>query len=75
MEAGWRSGSGPRLLLLHSGFHTWVEFRRLIDLLSEDFDVLATTQPGSVGGPPLDVRRPMLEQHADYVETVLDGAG
>ncbi|MGY2873442.1 hypothetical protein ACVW00_000632 [Marmoricola sp. URHA0025 HA25] len=70
-----RAGTGPRLVLLHSGFHTWVEFRRLVRLLAEDFDVLATTQPGSAGGPPLDPRRSMLEQHADYVETVLDDLG
>lgn len=70
-----RTGRGPRLLLLHSGFHTWVEFRRLIQLLSTDHDVLATTQPGSVGGPPLDTRRSLLTQHADHVESVLGDLG
>lgn len=70
-----RTGSGPRLLLLHSGFHTWVEFRRLVALLAEDHDVLATTQPGSAGGPPLDPRTSMLTQHAEYVSSVLDDAG
>ncbi|MFL6021748.1 MAG: alpha/beta fold hydrolase [Marmoricola sp.] len=70
-----RTGSGPKLLLLHSGFHTWVEFRRLIDLLADGHEVLATTQPGSVGGPPLDPRRSMLDQHATYVAGVLDEAG
>lgn len=70
-----RTGQGPPLLLLHSGFHTWVEFRRLIDLLSDDFEVLATTQPGSAGGPPLDRHTSMLEQHGDYVEAVLADAG
>ncbi|RNL80911.1 alpha/beta fold hydrolase [Nocardioides marmorisolisilvae] len=70
-----RSGSGPRLVLLHSGFHTWVEFRRLVTLLSAEYDVLATTQPGSAGGPPLDPRRSMLAQHADYVSEVLDEVG
>jgi pimeloyl-ACP methyl ester carboxylesterase len=70
-----RTGHGPPLLLLHSGFHTWVEFRRLIALLAEDFDVLATTQPGSAGGPPLNPRRSMLDQHAEYVGPVLDDQG
>ncbi len=70
-----RTGRGPRLLLLHSGFHTWVEFRRLIALMSADHDVLATTQPGSAGGPPLEHGPAMLDQHADHVESVLDDAG
>ena len=70
-----RRGSGTRLLLLHSGFCTWVEFRRLIDELAADHEVIAPTLPGSFGGPPLDVRRSMLTQHLEYVETLLDGAG
>jgi pimeloyl-ACP methyl ester carboxylesterase len=70
-----RVGSGRRLLLLHSGFCTWVEFRRLIDLLATDHEVIAPTLPGSVGGPRLDVRASMLAEHARYVETVLDDAG
>ena len=70
-----RVGSGRRLLLLHSGFCTWVEFRRLIDLLATDHEVLAPTLPGSAGGPPLDVRASMLAEHARYVESVLDDAG
>lgn len=70
-----RIGRGPRVLLLHSGFHTWVEFRRVIQLLADDYEVLATTQPGSAGGPPLDPRRSMLTQHAEYVHSVLDDVG
>ncbi len=70
-----RVGSGRRLLLLHSGFCTWVEFRRLIDLLASDFEVVAPTLPGSLGGPPLDVRASMLGEHAAYVESVLDELG
>jgi pimeloyl-ACP methyl ester carboxylesterase len=70
-----RVGSGRRLLLLHSGFCTWVEFRRLIDLLATDHEVIAPTLPGSVGGPPLDVRASMLAGHAQYVESVLDDLG
>ncbi|MET3963464.1 pimeloyl-ACP methyl ester carboxylesterase [Marmoricola sp. OAE513] len=65
-------GSGRPLVLLHSGFCTWVEFRRLIDDLALDHEVLAPTLPGSLGGPPLDVQRPMLEQHVDYVQRLLD---
>ncbi len=70
-----RVGTGHRLLLLHSGFCTWVEYRRLIDLLAEDHEILAPTLPGSSGGPLIDVRRPMLDQHGDYVADVLDAAG
>lgn len=69
------SGSGPRALLLHSGFHTWVEWRRTIELLAVDHEVLAPTLPGSAGGPPLDVRRPVLAQHADHAAAVLDDHG
>ncbi len=66
---------GRRLLLLHSGFCTWVEYRRLADLLADDHEVLAPTLPGSAGGPPLDVRRSMLAEHASYVESLLDAEG
>lgn len=70
-----RDGSGRPLLLLHSGFGTWVEFRGLAAELAGDFDLLAPTLPGSVGGPPLDVRRSMLAEHADHAERILDEAG
>jgi len=70
-----RSGRGRRVLLLHSGFCAWVEFRRLIDLLAPDHEVLAPTLPGSTGGPPLDVRRSMLGEHVAYVEQLLDEEG
>jgi pimeloyl-ACP methyl ester carboxylesterase len=70
------SGRGPRLLVLHSGFCTWVEWRRTIELLEHDFEILAPTQPGSAGGPPLDLTgRTMLESHADHVEGMLDELG
>jgi pimeloyl-ACP methyl ester carboxylesterase len=70
------SGQGPRLLLLHSGFCTWVEWRRTIELLERDFEILAPTQPGSAGGPPLELTgRTMLEAHADHVEELLDELG
>lgn len=70
-----RAGSGRRLLLLHSGLCTWVEYRRLIDLLADDHDILAPTLPGSAGGPPLDARRRTLGEQAAYVEQVLDAEG
>jgi pimeloyl-ACP methyl ester carboxylesterase len=72
----FHAGAGPRVLLLHSGFCTWVEWRRTIDLLVSDHEVLAPTQPGSAGGPRLDVSATdMLGAHADHVEAVLDEHG
>lgn len=72
----FHGGSGRRVLLLHSGFNTWVEFRRTIALLLVDHEVLAPTQPGSAGGPPLDLDgRQMLELHADRIEDLLDELG
>lgn len=71
-----RAGSGNPILLLHSGFSTWVEWRRTVDLLSGDHEVLAPTLPGSAGGPPLDYRnRTMLDALASYAVEVLDAAG
>ena len=70
------SGAGPRVLLLHSGMCTWVEWRRLIELLEPDYEVLAPTLPGSAGGPKLGLdSRSMLQRHADHVEELLDELG
>lgn len=72
----FRGGSGPRVLLLHSGFCTWVEWRRTIGVLTQECEVLAPTLPGSAGGPPLDPRRTrLLDAHATYAEEVLAAAG
>lgn len=69
-------GDGPPLLLLHSGFCTWVEWRRTIGLLTPRRTVLAPTLPGSAGGPELDWDAPtMLAGHADYVERLLADRG
>jgi pimeloyl-ACP methyl ester carboxylesterase len=72
----FHGGTGPRVLLLHSGFCTWVEWRCTIELLAADHEVLATTQPGSLAGMPLRFDGSvMLEQHADRIEEVLDDHG
>jgi pimeloyl-ACP methyl ester carboxylesterase len=71
----YRGGSGTPLLLLHSGFHTWVEFRSLIRELEPHRDVLAVTLPGSAGGPPLELRdSTLLDAFANHVEAALDDA-
>lgn len=75
-SASYRGGSGAPLLLLHSGFHTWVEFRTLITELEPHHDVLAVTLPGSDGGPLLELRgETMLTRFAEHVEGALDDAG
>ncbi|MFL6155629.1 MAG: alpha/beta fold hydrolase [Marmoricola sp.] len=72
----FHGGTGSRVLLLHSGFNTWVEYRRTIALLVRDHEVLAPTQPGSEGGPELDLGgRTMLDVHADHLERLLDEQG
>jgi pimeloyl-ACP methyl ester carboxylesterase len=71
----FRGGTGSRLLLLHSGFHTWVEWRRVLGPLTTKRDVIAPTLPGSDGGPRLERGRQMLESLADHAERLLDDAG
>lgn len=72
----FHGGAGPRALLLHSGFCTWVEWRRTLALLEGEREVLAPTLPGSLGGPKLDVRaRTMLAALADHAEQLLDEVG
>lgn len=73
----FRGGSGPPLVLLHSGFSVWAEWRSTISFLTDEREVLAPTLPGSRGGPPLDLvnRRTMLGALADHVEILLNDAG
>jgi pimeloyl-ACP methyl ester carboxylesterase len=72
----YRGGSGPPVVLLHSGFSTWAEWRSMNALLTPARDVLAPTLPGSDGGEPLDLpTRSMLTAHADHVEEILDRTG
>lgn len=71
----FRGGSGPPLLLLHSGLCTWMEWRTTIPYLSGDHEVIAPTRPGSFGGTALHRGRSFLATQADYVEKLLDDAG
>jgi len=64
------------LLLLHSGFSTWVEWRPLIEIVAAKREVLAPTLPGSHGASPLELRAgTMLAAHVDHLEALLDRAG
>jgi len=72
----YHGGSGPPVLLLHSGFGSWVEWRSVIELLTPRRTVLAPTLPGSRGGGRLDLSaRTMLDAHADRVEEMLNAIG
>jgi pimeloyl-ACP methyl ester carboxylesterase len=64
----------PRVVLLHSGFSTGIEWRRTVALLPE-LDTLTPTLPGGTGAPGLDTRASMLTQSADHVERLLREAG
>ncbi len=76
MESLLHTGDGPPVLLLHSGFCTWVEWRHTAALLEDRREVLAPTLAGSLGGARLDVRdRTMLQALADDAERILDEAG
>jgi pimeloyl-ACP methyl ester carboxylesterase len=74
-ESHFRGGVGPPLLLLHSGFTTWVEWRCVLPGLTAVRDVMAPTLPGSDGGPELKLGgRTMLAVMVDHVEGLLDEA-
>ena len=71
----FRGGAGAPLVLLHSGFTTWVEWRCVLPALTAVRDVMAPTLPGSAGGPELKLDgRTMLQVTADHVEALLDEA-
>jgi pimeloyl-ACP methyl ester carboxylesterase len=64
-----REGSGPPLVLVHGVGHHWQGWRPVIDLLRDDFDVLAVDSPGFGRCEPLpDGVRPTVWAHADAFE-------
>ena len=74
--AHFLGGTGSRLLLLHSGFQTWREWRGIIPLLTDEREVFAPTLAGSLEGAPLPGRgRSLLESLADDLEDQLDSVG
>jgi pimeloyl-ACP methyl ester carboxylesterase len=49
-----REGAGPALVLVHGIGHHWQAWRRVIELLAGEFDVIACDSPGFGRSPPLD---------------------
>jgi pimeloyl-ACP methyl ester carboxylesterase len=69
-----RAGSGPPLLLLHSAFSDSREWRRQIDGLSGEFDVVAWDAPGcgQSSDPPETYR---LSDYADCLAGFIEALG
>jgi pimeloyl-ACP methyl ester carboxylesterase len=70
----FRAGSGPPLLLIPGFSTTWRTWGPLPESLAAEFDVLAPTLPGHVGGPGLTEPR-TIPGLADWVEALLDEVG
>lgn len=70
-------GQGEPLLLLHGGSSSWSPaWRRVIPLLTEDFQVFAPDLAGHACGPALPVSdRTTIEMFADAAEQQLDDFG
>ncbi|MEA2274173.1 MAG: hypothetical protein QOI98_2881 [Solirubrobacteraceae bacterium] len=69
-----REGTGEPLLLIHGFSATWRTWTPLIEPLAKDFDVLAPTLPGHVGGAPLAPPR-TIAALGDCAEALLDEVG
>ena len=69
-----REGSGQPLLLLHSNGHSWREFAISIEMLAEDFEVIAWDMPGQGWSDPIHPRT-SIDSFADLAIEVLDALG
>jgi len=67
----YREGSGPPLVLLPGLGSTLAEFRTVLPVLTQRYDVLALDLPGFGSAAPLP-GRPTIPALADAVETELD---
>jgi pimeloyl-ACP methyl ester carboxylesterase len=64
-----RQGEGPELVLLHGVGHHWQAWRPVIDLLAEDFDVIACDSPGFGRSEPLPAGiTPTIPAYVDAFE-------
>jgi pimeloyl-ACP methyl ester carboxylesterase len=70
----FRGGSGPPLLLVHGFSATWQAWGPMPEELATDFEVLAPTLPGHVGGAPLGAPK-TIPGLIDRVEALLDEVG
>ena len=76
MTQGYRAGSGERLLLLHGGGGSWVQWRPVIPLLEPRHEVLAVNLMGHWGGEPVPPGAEVsLDLVVDAAERDLESAG
>lgn len=69
-----RGGSGPPMVLIHGFTDTWRGWEPVLPELERHHDVLAVTQAGHAGGPP--VVGPVTEATLpDAIEAAMDEAG
>jgi pimeloyl-ACP methyl ester carboxylesterase len=64
-----RQGEGPPLVLLHGVGHHWQAWRGVIDLLADEFDVIACDSPGFGRSAPLPAGiEPTIDAYVDAFE-------
>jgi pimeloyl-ACP methyl ester carboxylesterase len=64
-----RQGEGPALVLLHGVGHHWQAWRPVIDLLADEFDVIACDTPGFGRSAPLvSSIEPTIPAYVDALE-------
>jgi pimeloyl-ACP methyl ester carboxylesterase len=71
-----RQGDGPPLVLMHGVGHHWQGWRPVIDLLADEFDVIACDSPGFGRSAPLpSAMEPTITSYADAFEWFLAELG
>ncbi len=71
-----REGEGPPLVLLHGVGHHWQAWRPVIELLVDEFDVIACDSPGFGRSSPLSAGiEPTIPAYADAFEWFLAELG
>jgi pimeloyl-ACP methyl ester carboxylesterase len=71
-----REGEGPPLVLMHGVGHHWQAWRPVIDLLVDEFDVIACDSPGFGRSAPLPSgMEPTITSYADAFEWFLAELG
>src|SRR5262249_25951396 len=70
-----RGGSGEPLLLIHGFSATWRVWEPMLPLVEGEFDALAVTLGGHVGGPEVAACELSVSGLADLLERAMDDAG